>query len=274
VYFCLRDDDTSYFTSPDDLERAYGEVTKYGPVSLAIIPFCRAGTSRALPEEYRGRWSVYPLDKNKALVEYLRHGIEKGKYEAMMHGYHHDEPGNQPEFVSGSDLRRKVREGKHYLEDLLNTTIRVFVPPHNAIGRRGLKAIAREGLHLGGVGGMRSGWSWLAPVSMRTWWRLRYWRRSGHDGIPWILDLNDHKEIAGNAITPLSRYKENLRRFEEAYSVDGVFCAATHYWELDHPTEDPESRTVRNHLQKLINMVVADPRIRWMSVGKVLERNA
>ena len=25
MYFCIRDDDTSFFTSPDDLEHAYGE---------------------------------------------------------------------------------------------------------------------------------------------------------------------------------------------------------------------------------------------------------
>jgi hypothetical protein len=65
VLFCIRDDDTSYFTSPDELERAYGQVTKYGPVSLAIIPFCRAGTSRGIPETYRGRWSIHPLHENR-----------------------------------------------------------------------------------------------------------------------------------------------------------------------------------------------------------------
>ena len=156
MYFCIRDDDTSFFTSPDELERAYGQVTKYGPISLAIIPFCRAGMSRGLPEKYRGLWSIHPLEENTALVQYLRHGIANGRYEAMLHGYHHDEPDTKREFIGGSDLRRKVREGKRYLEDLLHTRIRVFVPPHNAIGRSGLEAITREGLHLGGVAGVRS----------------------------------------------------------------------------------------------------------------------
>src|SRR5262247_2992498 len=128
--FCIRDDDTSYFTSPDDLERAYGEVTKYGPVSLAIIPFCRAGMSRGIPKAYRERWSIHPLEENTALVQYLRQGIADGRYEAMLHGYHHDELGIQREFIDGKDLKDKVREGKRYLEDLLHTTIHVFVPPH------------------------------------------------------------------------------------------------------------------------------------------------
>ena len=271
MYFCIRDDDTSYFTSPDELERAYGQVTKYGPVSLAIIPFCRAGTSRGIPKAYREQWSVHPLDENNALVQYLRHGIANGRYEAMLHGYHHDDPDTKREFLGGSDLRRKVREGKRYLEDLLHTTIRVFVPPHNAIGRSGLEAITREGLHLGGVAGMRSGWSWLAPASVRTWWRLWRRRANGRAGIPWVLELADHKELAGNPVTPLSKFKQSLRRFEEANEVDGVFCAATHYWELDQPTEDPDSRTVGDHLQKLIQLAVADPKIQWQSVGTILD---
>ena len=274
MYFCIRDDDTSYFTSPDELERAYGQVTKYGPVSLAIIPFCRAGTSRGIPKAYRERWSIHPLDENKALVQYLRHGIANGRYEAMLHGYHHDEPDTKREFLGGSDLRRKVREGKRYLEDLLHTTIRVFVPPHNAIGRSGLEAITREGLHLGGVAGMRQGWSWLAPASVRTWWRLRRRRANGRAGIPWVLDLADHKELAGNPVTPTSKLKQSLRRFDEANGVDGVFCAATHYWELDQPTEDPDSRTVGDHLQKLIQLALADQRIRWVSVGTALDGDA
>src|SRR6478672_8163627 len=200
VLFCIRDDDTSFFTSPEELEKAYGEITQHGPVSLAIIPFCRAGKSRGLPAAYRERWSVHPLDENKPLVEYLRRGIAEGRYEAMLHGYHHDEEIIHREFVSGSELAQKVREGKQYLEELLHTTIRVFVPPHNAIGRRGLEAISREGLHLGGVAGIRQGWSWSAPATWSTWWKLRRWRMNGHAGIPWILDLGDHKELPGNPV--------------------------------------------------------------------------
>jgi hypothetical protein len=273
VYFCIRDDDTSYFTSPDELERAYGEVKRRGPVSLAIIPFCRAGTSRGLPTTYRERWSIHPLHENKALVDYLRTGIADGSYEAMLHGYHHDELGGKREFVSGSDLARKVREGKLYLEDLLQTKIRVFVPPHNAIGRSGLNAVVREGLQLGGVAGLRSGWSWLAPASFKTWWRLRQWRTNGHAGTPWVLDLADHKEIAGNPITPLSTLRQSLQRFHEAITVDGVFCAATHYWEFDQPTRDPDSCTVRDHLQKLIQQAIDNPNVSWQSVGAILTRN-
>ena len=274
MYFCIRDDDTSFFTSPDELERAYGQVTKYGPISLAIIPFCRAGMSRGLPEKYRGLWSIHPLEENTALVQYLRHGIANGRYEAMLHGYHHDEPDTKREFIGGSDLRRKVREGKRYLEDLLHTRIRVFVPPHNAIDRSGLEAITREGLHLGGVAGVRSGWPVLSRTTWATWLRLRKWRVNGGAGLPWVLDLGDHREIAGTPITPLSSLQESEISFEHARQVDGVFCAATHYWEFDAPSRRSDAHTVGGHLRRLIDRAVTDPQVVWRSVGEILSTSA
>jgi hypothetical protein len=109
---------------------------------------------------------------------------------------------------------------------------------------------------------------------LKIWLRLRQWRIQGKAGIPWVLDLDDHKELSGNAITPFSTLRENLRRFNEALAVDGVFCAATHYWEFDHPTKDPDSRTVRDHLERLIQLAVSDPSIRWVSVGTALANYA
>src|SRR2546426_6541751 len=119
MYFCIHDDDTSFFTSPDDLERAYGEVSQWGPISLAIVPFCRAGMSKEIPEKFRGRWSVHPLHENRQLVEYLRAAICKGRFEAMLHGYHHYERDGREEFAHHNDLAQRVTDGRKYLEDLL-----------------------------------------------------------------------------------------------------------------------------------------------------------
>lgn len=69
MYFCIRDDDTSFFTSPEELERAYGDIVRWGPVSLAVVPFHRAGTSKGVPEKFRGRWTVHRLHENQELVQ-------------------------------------------------------------------------------------------------------------------------------------------------------------------------------------------------------------
>lgn len=270
LHFCIRDDDTNFFTRPQELERAYGEITKRGPVSLAVVPFCRAGSSTAVPPDMRNTWSVHPLHENGPLVDYLRSRVAAGSFEIMLHGYHHDEPHGRPEFAAGGDLDRQVVEGRRYLEELLDTTVRVFVPPHNAIGRRGLRAVTRAGLHLAGAAGVRGGWPPLSWRTWRLWWSLRQWRRRGGAGVPWVLDLGDHCEIAGTSVTPLAQLAATSTAMDHASEQGGVFCAATHYWEFDAPSEHPGDPTVCDHLLALIDRATKTQGARWRSVGDVL----
>lgn len=273
--FCIRDDDTSFFTSPEQLEAAYGDITQRGPVSLAVVPFHRAGTSKAVPEEFRGRWTVHPVHKNEPLVDYLRQGVAKNRFEIMLHGYYHDEPDSRPEFAHGDDLAHRVDRGRKYLEDLLGTGIRVFVAPKNVIGRRGLDAISRAGLHLGGIAGIRSGWPFFARKSWSLWFRLRRWQMSGGVGIPWVLDMGDHREIAGNAITPSARAERNRQAYEAALRMSGVFCAATHYWERLAPSAIPGQPAVGAQLRYFVDQSLAGAEIvRWRSVGEVVSDSA
>jgi peptidoglycan/xylan/chitin deacetylase (PgdA/CDA1 family) len=273
VYFCIRDDDTSFFTSPEELEHVYGAASRWGPISLAVVPFHRAGTSKAVPEKFRGRWSVHPLHENQPLVDYLRAGISAGRFEIMLHGYHHDEPDGRLEFASGVHLAQRITDGRKYLEDLLGTIIRVFVPPRNAIGRQGLRAIARAGLHLGGTAGVRHGWPPLSRQTWSLWLRLRRWRQHGGLGIPWVLDLGDHHEIPGNAVTPVASFQRNETVFENTLAMGGVFCVATHYWEQAAPSLHAGDPTVGEHLQRLIDRAVSDPRVVWRSVGEVVSES-
>jgi hypothetical protein len=272
VEFCIRDDDTSFFTSPEQLERAYGDVSRLGPVSLAVVPFHRAGPSKGVPERYRNRWSIHPLHDNQELVDYLRTRIAEGRFEPMLHGYYHDEPDGRCEFQNRGGLAARVKEGRAYLEDLLGARIRVFVPPRNAIGSEGLNAIAQAGLHLGGVAGIRAGWPWWSVRSWVLWRRLRGWKRGGGAGVPWVLDLGDHREISGNAVTPVSWTKVNDASFDAALSLDGVFCAATHYWELGVASQYEGEPPVGEQLHRLITRARANRAVAWRSVGDVLSQ--
>ena len=271
--FCIRDDDTSYFTSPEELDAVYSEAELKGPVSLAVVPYHCAGTSKGVPETFRMRGTIHPLHENAALVEYLRNGISKGRFEVMLHGYHHDEPDGLPEFTNRNDLWQRVSRGRKYLEDLLGTAVRVFVPPRNTIGAAGLRAIAREGLHLGGTAGVRAGWPIAAPATWRTWLQLRKWRKSGGLGVPWILDLGDHREIPGNAVTPAASFVDNQKRFQTALAIGGVFCVATHYWEMNVRSVHANTPRVGEHLRHLIQLATSNSRVVWRSVGDVVSKS-
>jgi hypothetical protein len=174
------------------------------------------------------------------------------------------------EFIGADDLARRVSVGRKYLEDLLGAAIRVFVPPRNAIGRQGLQAITREGLHVAGVAGVRSGWDHLSRVTWANWWRLLKWGSGGGRGVPWVLELDDHREISGNAVTPSSNLQENEVRYDHARQLGGVFCAATHYWELDTPCMPPNTGTVGEQLQRLVERAKPDPQVVWRSVSDIL----
>jgi hypothetical protein len=223
-----------------------------------------------VPADRRGTWTVHPLHDNRALVDYLRDKTARGEFEIMLHGYHHDEPDERPEFVIGADLQRKAREGRRYLEDLLQTRVRVFVPPHNGIRRAGLQAVANAGLHLAGAAGIRGGWPVTSSRSWALWWKLRQWRRQGGVGVPWVLDLGDHREIGGNPVTPLAQLSTNRMALDCASRVNGVCCLATHYWELDAPSRHHGDPIVSDHLRDLIERALQRPGTVWQSVGDVV----
>ncbi len=268
--FCVRDDDTSYFTSPEELEKVYSRWTRLGPVSLSVVPFVRAGNSRGVPPPHRGKWTVHPLQENRALVEYLRAGAGEGRYEIMLHGYHHDRPGNSPEFAVSRDFSAQVADGRKYLEDLLDARVRVFVPPHNAIGRAGLRAIVHAGMHLGGAAGVRSGWPLLSRMTWTAWLRMRRWKRSGGVCFPWIVDLKDHREIACRPVTPGSSIDQNKASIDQARSVGGVCCLATHYWEMGASSLFAGDPSVGEHLECLLEYASSQPDVSWVSLGDVL----
>jgi len=273
MYFCIRDDDTSFFTTPEALESAY-EGIRGGPISLAVIPFCRAGTSAFVPERFQKRWAVHSLHENKFLVNYLRHEVAHGRYEIMLHGFHHDEPDGY-EFGKRRDdpeLLERVSRGRKYLEDLLGTQIRVFVPPSNGLSRYGLDAIRGSGLHLGGAAGVRGGWNRLSPTTWKTGLRLRQWRLDGRPGVPWVLDMGDHREIPGNPVTPSSRLEQNEAIFDAARAVDGAFCVATHYWEFSALSSHPGEPEVGQQLRRLVERALQDKNVIWQSVGDTISK--
>lgn len=271
MHFCIRDDDTNFFTTPEQLERAYGWCDDRTPISLAVIPFCRAGRSQYVPEQFREQWSVHALHNNRALVSYLRAGITSGRFEIMLHGYYHDVLERQDEFArSDEDLLKCVLDGRYYLEDLLGGTVRVFVPPHGTIRAAGLRAIVDAGLHLGGTAGIRGGWPLTSPYTWRLWLRLRRWKRHGGVGLPWVLNLGDHREIYCNPVTSRANLQRNIAAFKNASKRDGVFCVATHYWEVDSPSHNSATHSVGEHLQYLIAKAKASRRMKWCSVGDTI----
>ncbi len=248
--FAIRDDDTSFFTKPEDLDSVYGPYWGLLPISLATVPFSGP--------EHRGRSfnagyspdSEMPLGLNKKLVDWLIHRIKTAQIEIMLHGYNHryhkvngrwvGEYGWKPQ----EQLIKETTNGKVYLESLLGTTIRVFVPPSNTIGKAGIKAIRMANLNLSGImgiGGDRSfTWDYVPAYAKRWTWRLLH-----GNAYPFPLCYGGHTELRAYALTPRADVNELVRSLEYCAKINAPFVLATHYWEFN---EFPAMHKTMAHL--------------------------
>ena len=249
VKFAIRDDDTCCFTAPDELERVYSGVWDRVPVCLAVIPFAKGQPSPAVPKSLWESGRCFPLEENPAIVSRLKELLAAHRITIAQHGFTHEDFPDGWEFQAAPDPERRVAEGRAYLERLLETRIAVFVPPHNALSRRGLTAVGAAGLNiLGSFLSFRPSsrrWDRRTPAN---WWRVARFRsatgRSKSDRLvyPHPLRYVDHAEFGCHVLIPGTTARELIDGFEEARQAGGDFCLATHYWEVDQPMTDVLAR--------------------------------
>ena len=149
MQFLIRDDDACALTRPEEIERCYGRIWDEIPIGLSVTPFrVPDKTGHGMPETLSRLDEPHPLGDNSEMVSFLREHIAAGRIFVALHGYHHARVEGQPEYVGGQDLARKTREGRSYLQDLLNCPVDTFVPPNNAVSEAGFAAVVGAGLNL------------------------------------------------------------------------------------------------------------------------------
>jgi predicted deacetylase len=236
----IRDDDTCYFTAPGELARVYGDVWDRVPICLATVPFAIGYERAGIPREHWRSGEAQPLDRNVELVGALKELIASGRATVALHGYTHQDFAGGYEFQAAPDPDRRVREGAAYLRETLGSAVSVFVPPHNALSKSGLAAVARAGLNiLGSFLSFRPSmrrWDRRTPAN---WWRVRRFRRATgrrrSDPLvyPHVLRYTTHAEFGCHALVPRTTLEDLTAAFDEARRAGGHFCLATHYWEID-----------------------------------------
>jgi predicted deacetylase len=241
----LRDDDACYFTKPEALAGVYHDVWDRVPVCLATVPFAIGYERAGIPREHWRSGEACALDRNAELVPFLKQLVTAGRATIALHGYtHQDYPGGF-EFEAAPDPDRRVREGLCYLRDTLNASISVFVPPHNALSKRGLSAVSGAGLNiLGSFLSFRPSMRSWDHRTLANWWRVRAFRESTRrqktDRLvyPHVLRYASHAEFGCHSLIPGTTLDELVAGFEEARRFGGDFCLATHYWEVDAKMKD------------------------------------
>ena len=238
----IRDDDTCYFTAPETLARVYHDVWDRVPVCLATVPYAIGYERAGIPREHWHSGEAFPLERNAPLVAAMKELVESRRATIALHGYTHQDFPDGFEFQAAPDPERRVREGLRSLSETLLARISVFVPPHNALSKRGLAAVGAAGLNI--LGSFLSFRPSMRPWDLQTfgnWWRVRRFReslgRSRRDRLvyPHVLRYATHGEFGCHSLVPGTTLEELMEGFAEARRAGGDFCLATHYWEVDGP---------------------------------------
>lgn len=240
--FAIRDDDTSFFTRPEDLDFVYGRYWGTVPISLAVVPFAVSTHRGRSHSAVHAPDQQVPLGENAVLVDYLKEKIALGQVEIMLHGYSHEYKQINGKWVGEfgwkpqKQMMLEVIEGKNYLERLLNVRIRVFVPPSNTIGAPGICAIRAAGLNLSGIMG-RGGDRPFSADYPTAWLKRWAWRLRRGAPYPYPLRYGGHAELSAHAMTPRARRAQLLQALNDCASRHAPYVLATHYWEFrDDPT--------------------------------------
>ena len=255
--FAIRDDDTNYWTKPEEIEKVYGSIWDKIHVSLATVPFVsqkylivrdyRRGHPCVKREvlkfirhiEKRKNFSdlnnkIFPFGENMVLVNFLKEQIKKGRISIMLHGYSHDFYSNGYEFEVGDGLSWKVNKGKKYLEELFGVEIKTFVPPNNSLSSRGANAVIDNALNI------------LIDYSHLPWERpfgldnllnfLRnfcFWIKfKKNKRLPYPIRFKKHREFPCYPVGPYTDFENLKEGVKFTLKSSGSFCLATHYYAL------------------------------------------
>ena len=233
MIIAIRDDDTSFFTKPQELEAAYDFITE-GCVSLSVVPFAVPYHKHNKPYGDGYEYRKYDIADNPDLVEYLKRNIVENRYSVMLHGSTHEyrevDGVWKPEMIwkDSETINREMSEGKKHLTGLLDTEIDVFVAPNNAVNQKAIDAMEKNGLHYSGIIGKsrdrKIDAKYIANYLHRTLYKIRY-------DIPYggVYHYFGHNEMYAYPV----KSEEYIRRIYNICKEQGLpFVVYTHYWEL------------------------------------------
>lgn len=257
MLFAIRDDDTAFFTKPEELESAY-DFVKEGQISLSVVPnTVSVHRDDVFPygcEDDVVKSAKYNLlGENVELVSYLKQGIANGRYEILLHGYTHEYQKIKERWTaemiwkSLEQLTEEIPYGKQYLEKVLATEIKIFVAPNNSINQKAISVISNLGMDYSGIiqfNDRKVNIKYLKNFLTR--WVVRLIKRIPYPG---VLNYGDHRELVAYTLDEVERLK---KEYNICKNKGVPFVIYTHYWQVN---SDPK---VKEMLVEIYNYAVAD----------------
>lgn len=251
--FAIRDDDTSFFTKPSELEAAYDFIVK-GCISLSVVPYTvPIHKDNVFPYGEGIDYGFYDIDSNPELLDYLRNQAANGKYDILLHGYSHEYSKvngiwtAEMIWKSQQQLEQELTKGKRHLEELLGKRISVFVAPNNAINQKAISVIEELGMNYSGI-------IQKNDRKINTRYLINFIRRWGYRAIlkipyPGILNYGKHKELI--AFT-LDNYDRLVKEYRACKKRGVPFVVYSHYWQIN---QNPD---IKELLMRITDYVIKD----------------
>lgn len=251
--FAVRDDDTSHFTRPKDLIRAY-DFLEEGCVSLSVVPYTvSVHKDDVFPYGEGIKYGFYDVADNPEIVEYLRKESASGKYDILLHGFSHEykevDGSWKAEMMwkSQQQLQEELTKGKEYFEALFGRTISVFVVPNNAINQNAISVLEESGMNYSGISqNFLKRWGYMA-VKKNTY--------------PGILDYGKHKEVITYT---LDNYDGLVQEYQACKKRGQPFVVYTHYWQVN------QNPVIKDLLRRITDYVLNDE-AEMLSMSKCFE---
>ena len=252
--FAIRDDDISFFTTPEDLD-AISHSLKGIPISLSVVPYTVSMHKSVYPygEKQDNGIIEYDIANNKELILYLKEQIKQKKYEILLHGINHQYKEidgawiSEMKWRSKNDLVINVRKAKEHLEGLFDCTIRTFAAPSNVIDKNGIQAIEESGLNFSGI--IKFNDREINPLYIKNFlyrWAYRLFMGVQYGG---VLTYKQHKELA---VYPANSYERLVKEYQLCKKRNNPFIIYTHSWYL------MQNKSNRELLERMVEYLLAD----------------
>jgi len=244
--FAIRDDDTSYFTRPEELDRVWGTILPYAPVSLAVVPYSLEPFHLGDVQRFYQGTTPRAVRENAELVIWLHEKLARKQIAVMCHGYTHEYRRTGPETLEQEFIWKpydrllgETRHARQHLEETFGTAITTFVPPGNGISRPGIMAVGGSFANLMAAFPLRriTDFRLEARFAWNYARRLYYQARYGIAN-PFGETVSGVRLLPSFSLTAQVTWDRIRGWFELCRRLGADFIVAVHYWEMDQQLRD------------------------------------
>lgn len=232
----IRDDDTSFYTNVEDLEKAFSDLNGI-PISLAVVPYAVADHAGVHPYgEVENTEEYADISNNMKLVSYIKDGIHNQRFEVIQHGVTHElkrvESGKlraETDFTEKNLLLQGIVHGREHMQNVFETKISTFAAPCNAVSPGCSWALNKIGMNVS----FDTRWRMIRNLSIHylfNFGKSNFFRLFTGVKYGGVLHYSHHKEMD---IHEFLGVEESWMRYLECKKFGFPMVIYTHYWELN-----------------------------------------